>query len=139
MDGIKLARINRCHTCPHRHTRHETVWAWPHCDWRGGDLELDDGFMEGPDANCPSGFWQGLEPVDMEAERKEAEEAALEVERERCKPLLTLALAKITGPEVQGDFLVEAVAGGMVSQVVAKEAAQEEGLDLDAESAPAVG
>lgn len=135
MDGTKLARKRTCAACPHWANRHADVWRWPHCDCDGVDVEVDDAFLDGPETNCPAGQWLGLEPVDMEAERMEGEERLLDAERRNMKPLLDLALAGIPDDGAKGAFLVDAVARGMVSQVVAKEAAQEGGIDLDAELA----
>jgi len=96
---------------------------------------LSDEFLEGPDTNCPAGHWLGLAPVDLEAERKEAEEHRLEVERLKVKPILALALDAMVTDAAKADFLVAAVGRALVSQTVAKEAAEEGGIDLDAEPA----
>jgi len=70
--GIKLARIRRCHTCPFRRTAHASVWRWPHCTHGGGDRELSDAYMGGPEANCPAGFWSALEPAEHNAPCRQA-------------------------------------------------------------------
>ncbi len=132
MDGTKMARIRRCHQCPHRSTRHADVRQWPHCDCGGGDVELSDELLEGPDANCPAGYWLGLAPVDLEAERMAQEEEALEGNRQLYKPILQAAMPYIAAEADKESFLVDAVAAGSVDHVVAQEVAVEEGLHLDA-------
>ena len=42
-----------------------------------GSLELDDAFMEGPDENCPKGFWKDASLPDITAERQAQMEAFL--------------------------------------------------------------
>jgi len=67
MNGRKKARIERCSRCRMRVTRHESH-AGPHgysrfCGAEDSPIELHDSYMEGPDSNCPLGYWSGLDPV----------------------------------------------------------------------------
>lgn len=67
MNGRKKARIERCGRCRQRFTRHEKH-AGPHgysrfCGAEDRPIELHDSYMEGPDSNCPLGYWADLEPV----------------------------------------------------------------------------
>ena len=75
MDGTKLARIRLCQSCPHWRNAPANIWRWPRCLF-GGDEDaapyLDNAFLEGPERNCPAGKWEGLEPIDMEAEAEES-------------------------------------------------------------------
>lgn len=131
MDGTKQARINRCHTCPHRCTRHANFWAWPHCTHGGGDLELSDEFME--TGECPAGYWSGLTPVNMEAEAAAQEQRRLEYQRENVKPALKVLLDKYSERAQKETVLLTAVGLGAIDIVLAEEIGREEGLDLDAE------
>lgn len=78
MTGIKMARIRLCARC--EFNRNTGAWPWPRCcyvpDQRTGDgaPSRDNAFMEGADENCSAGYWAGLEPVDMEAERAKSKE-----------------------------------------------------------------
>ena len=135
MTGIKLARIRRCHECPHRFTRHATVNGWPQCDFAGDGFDLGDEFMEGEATNCPAGYWLELTPVDMEAEAVAAKGARLEKQRERVAPFLRKALASVTDAAAKEQLLIDAVSEGMAMPELAEELAVEEGLNLDAELA----
>ena len=76
MNRIKLARIRRCMHCEKWRNATANVWLWPRCiagtPAPDGEptLALDDGFMEGPETNCPLGRWAGLLPVDIEGEEE---------------------------------------------------------------------
>jgi len=103
MTGEKLARIRACHRCRYRITQHPD-FAGPEgysefCTYpwfqaagvvpdRRGWRELSDTFMEGPQENCPAGYWAGLEPVDLEAERSKMHRRRLDAQRTRFKPLV---------------------------------------------------
>ena len=113
MDGGKMARIRRCHECPHRSTRHTTVWDWPHCDWGGSDLELSDEFMT--TGQCPAGYWLGLTPVDLEAEAEAQAAARIERERHEKMPVIEGALGQIDDVGRQESFLVDMVDLGFIS------------------------
>ena len=67
MTGIKMTRIRKCLRCEHRSTRHSSIDKWPRCK-ANSNAYLDNDFMEGPDGNCPIGVWDGLPPVDLDAE-----------------------------------------------------------------------
>jgi len=72
--GTKLARIRRCHVCPLRITTFPELRKFSEfCTAPGFDperrLTLDDAFLEGAESNCPLGYWRGLTPVDLDAER----------------------------------------------------------------------
>ena len=133
MTGIKMARIRRCHTCPHRSTRHASVWSWPHCDGGGLDTELSDEFME--TGECPAGRWDGLDPVDLEAEAKAQAAARLERERETKRPAVLAALALTTDETRQAGYLVQLVELGFLSAALAEEIATEAGLDIHDDTA----
>ncbi len=133
MDGMKMARIRRCHECPYRSTRHASVWSWPHCDFGGGDLELSDAFME--TGQCPAGYWAGLTPVDLEAEAEQQAAAVVEREREQKTPVVQEALAFVTETRDRHALLLLWVKDGFLSAALAEEIATELGVDLDADVA----
>ena len=89
MTGIKMARIRKCQKCEHRSTRHTSIDDWPRCD-AGGFRELDNAFMEGPDGNCPLGYWAGLKPVDLEAEAEAVRIKSIEKETARWKNIIDI-------------------------------------------------
>jgi len=133
MDGTKLARRRTCHECPHRATRHASVWPWPRCTYGGGEgVELTDEFLEGPATNCPLGKWHELAPVDVEAEARAAEEAGRRRLRQALKPLVVGALAALRAGLSRPAYLVREVRSGRLPRWLAEELAAEDGLDLDA-------
>lgn len=99
MDGKKKARINRCTKCEHCVMR-SSRFAGPHgfakfCTAEAGKgspnrwQELHDDFMEGPDDNCPMGYWTGLAPkgpVDPAKYQQSLEEKRKERIREQSVP-----------------------------------------------------
>jgi len=106
MDGTKLARIRRCSRCAHRFSKHAD-FAGPHgyakfCGFGGtGEryrIELHDDYMEGPDSNCPAGYWADLEPIDLEVEAEKERLVKARRQVTRLGPILELALGE-TPPE----------------------------------------
>ena len=131
--GVRTARMRRCHRCEYWVFRAPDIWHWPHCVYDANNhREVSDEFWGGPVGNCPAGYWKGLEPVDIEAEGREQQEAALAYQRQILKPLVMAALARVADARAKADFLVELVAGGNLPQALAEECAREGGLDLDA-------
>ena len=130
-----MARIRRCHECPHRSTRHASIWDWPHCDYGGGDYELSDAEMNGGGGFCPAGYWAGLTPVDLEAEAAAQAAAKLEREREQKQPVVLAALAFVTETVDRQGLLLLWVKAGFLSAALAEEIAAGVGVDLDAEPA----
>jgi len=102
MSGTKLARIRRCHRCAHRITHHADVARWPFCIFRGYEnrIELNDSYMEGPDENCPAGFWKDLPAVDLDAERQQARKRAIESEVRRLGPIVEALAETMTIAEL---------------------------------------
>ena len=75
--GIMLARVRLCGRCPHRVDKHaSTVGPGEHSRFcTGGDgglIQLGQEYMEGPDSNCPLGYWADRVRVnaDGHAERQ---------------------------------------------------------------------
>ena len=101
MTGIKMARIIKCHGCPFFRNGIPPAFDSPGCRAGGhytadgppidvpgygivpshlaGDpvLVLGDLYYEGPEENCPMGYWVGLVPVDIDGEAKKQEEALM--------------------------------------------------------------
>jgi len=51
-------------------------------------LNLTPELWDGPAEGCPAGYWHGLRPVDLEAERAEADERMTEAEARRLAPVI---------------------------------------------------
>ncbi len=100
MDGVKMARIRRCKACEHcfwrppqyRGTHGYARFCAVRGHERGGRIELHDAYMEGPEANCPAGYWTGLEPVDMEAEAEASRQMRIRVQTAQYGPILEISL-----------------------------------------------
>jgi len=122
MTGTKMARIRKCHTCPHRFTRHVEAQKWPQCDGGSTLLYLDDFIMEGDETYCPQGLWKGLTPVDLEAEKAAAEARMWEEQVAYWTPI---AQALLKGqPEVEvANRIEELVKLKVLTPEVAAEAA----------------
>ena len=131
MAGKKMARIRKCHRCPHRRTAHAEVWRWPHCVYGEGDIELADQYMEGPEENCPAGFWTELEPVDLEAESQQNQQRLRQHVRKSFGLLLEKGLRRMSEANATL-FLVEIVEAGDIPDWLAEELATQRGLKLDA-------
>jgi len=59
------------------------------------DIELSDEFMEGPEENCPGGFWKGLTPVDMEEWAAESRRKRVEGAARFLKPIITALISDL--------------------------------------------
>jgi len=116
--GISLARRRICNTCEHRcalsAAAHELKWA-EFCTFAGLDrreawsaLSLE--FLEGPESNCPAGYWHGVPPVDLTAEREQERLQQADKQARELTPLLQRALRDATAEKLQGtlDDLVAA-------------------------------
>ncbi len=129
MTGLKMAQIRRCVACEFRWNA--TNWDWPRCAGAGFEedgrpkLELNNVFMEGPASNCPRGYWDGLEPVDLEGERQAKQDRG--VERMLEHPLL-----KHLDNSALVEALEEMVATGRLPVEMAERVAERRGVNLDA-------
>jgi hypothetical protein len=122
MDGVKLARIRTCQSCRFWRNAPASVWHWPKC-WHaslGVPPDLDNARLEGPDVNCPAGYWIGLPPIDLEAERQAAHAGRVEQERKSLGPVLA-ALLDGLAEEEKGKRLMLAVEAHMVTPEIAAE------------------
>ncbi|HUU23023.1 MAG TPA: hypothetical protein VM389_10870 [Phycisphaerae bacterium] len=119
MDGLKMAHIRRCHACEYRREAHANFWRWPRCTADGTEkLELDNEFMQG--GACPLGRWDGLGPVDLDAER--AARIAKQEERERAGIGRVIASLVAGLPEEEkGARLTVAVEQNVIMPAVAAE------------------
>lgn len=133
MDGRKKARIERCKRCRHRVDKHEKH-AGPHGYSRfcaapdGPPIELHDGYMEGPDDNCPKGYWAGLQrigPEDPQEWKRWNRERNREARRSRQKPNLKETVSQIAdSPDINADAeaaLAVLVAAGAAPPWLAEE------------------
>lgn len=125
MNGTKLARIRRCHTCEHRVTQHAdtagdskfTVYCIAGGDW-AKRLTLDDAHMEGPAGNCPIDRWPGLAPVDIAAEREQNRADAILREVARWKDTIDDMLpGKYSEVEIRERLTKMVEAGRMMEEV----------------------
>lgn len=89
------------------------------------DVSIDDAFAEGPDSNCPAGYWAGLALPDIAAEddAKDRSTASNFVDR------LGGLLARLTNEQIT-TWLNESVTAGRMPQRLANYVAQELGLTL---------
>ena len=130
LTAIGWARHGRCTRCPHWCNR--TIWHWPRCTHGPADLEISGQFLEGPEGNCPAGYWKALAPVDLEKVEAEREGCRDETQRKTLAPILRAALNASSATEKEReDILVEAVKAGLRINV-AMELAEEAGLKVGA-------
>ena len=124
------ARHSRCTKCEHWCAR--PVWKWPHCTHGPAELEITRELLDGPEGNCPAGYWNGLVPVDLEKVEAGRETSLDETQRKTLAPILRAAL-RVSGATdgKREEILVEAVKAGLRIKV-AMELAEEAGLKLDA-------
>lgn len=98
LSGLAAARQLECSGCPHRVTLSGKVyghWTANRCvyghDGHPKDARLLDAtYLEG--GQCPAGFWEKLEPLDLEAARAERHAARVKREADRLEPVLAEAL-----------------------------------------------
>ncbi|MFW6189907.1 MAG: hypothetical protein ACOC7T_05690 [Planctomycetota bacterium] len=116
--GISLARRRICNTCEHRcalsAAAHDLKWA-EFCAHAGlGHREawsaLSLEFLEGPESNCPAGHWDGVGPLDLEAEQEKERLQKADRQAAELTPVLREALEGATAEKVQStlDDLVTA-------------------------------
>lgn len=107
--GISLARRRICNTCEHRCAlsarAHDLKWA-EFCAHAGLDrreawsaLSLE--FLEGPESNCSAGYWTGVGPVDLTAEREQERLKKADSQADELTPVLQKALEGATKEKVQ--------------------------------------
>ena len=126
MTGTKMARIRKCAGC--EFSRNTGAWPWPRCCYAKrtgeGAPSRDDGFMEGPEGNCPAGYWAALHPVDLEALAREQAQGRLERQREHIKPLVLERLRGRSQEHID-DVLETLSALGVLEAVIAVEISDE--------------
>ena len=150
MNGVKHARIKRCHECPYRIQKHASQ-AGPHgysifCTFRPDTkIELYDSYMSGLDTNCPGGFWisdihlsaDGLVSAELpatgmydagpadaegwEAREKARQDARLRELAEKVKRVL----AELTSEKDKGTALVTLTLFGIIRRDMALAIAEE--------------
>jgi len=138
MDGVKKARIECCHECEHRISKH-SEYAGAHgysvfCTYGGERVELHDKYMEGPDSNCPLGRWSGLAsagPTDPEEWKAWNQKKNKDRIRREKKPKLVNALSAVAQEkDISADFettLAVLVATGHCPVWLAEEILDERG------------
>jgi len=98
LSGQGAAHARRCYkpcehwrVCMAEAKRRGSKWG-DFCAYPGPEpsewINLAPEFWEGPASNCPAGYWNGLDPVDLEAERAEAAERRAEAEARRLAPVI---------------------------------------------------
>jgi len=132
MDGLKLARIRCCHACRFRIQKHAD-FAGPHgysifCCFHGSEppAELHDAYMEGPDENCPCGYWKDLVPVDLEAEQEQARIRAGESQVKRLGPIV-----EVLTEGLEMDAIIPRLQQLVTDRVLLPEAAADIALRLE--------
>jgi hypothetical protein len=123
MTGLKLSRIRKCQSCPYWRSAPALYWKWPRCVY-AQELELSSEFMEGPSSNCPAGYWDGLDPVDLDELRREGAQRMAEHQAKQYAPLLAIALKGQPKEEV-AERLETMVAEGLLLADAAAEIALE--------------
>jgi len=101
MNGLGWARLRVCHKCRNWYARSGDVERWPHCDAARPARELSREAMEGPASNCPRGKWDGLEPVDLEAERAQSRARMVERTSRSWKRVLDELVPAMSSQEVR--------------------------------------
>lgn len=162
MNLIRLARRRRCDACEHRRTAHAGVAPWPMCVFdateivsgvqgpgsgvepqaltpsspQATSISLSDFYLDGPESNCPAGYWTGLAPVDPAADAAQMREHMLKIQRSMLKPLIGAALKHIPSALDRASFLVETVRAHGVLPEIADELAAEAGVPADTNPNP---
>ena len=132
LSDLGTARYWRCQQCVHKLIRPGAGWLYEHCDYGPIEIQLTNGFYEGPDGNCPAAYWSGLKPEAFAADDSATEEAVLAGQRRLFMPTVLAALSRMPDLDAKTGYLVDLVSGGHMAAALAEECAREAGLDLDA-------
>ena len=91
---------------------------------RGGGGSTSPGiFWDGPARNCPAGYWEGLGPLDLDAERESGRLALVKGQKAMLGEVLRVALGGLDEAEVTGK-LEKMVEGGMLEPEAAAQIAE---------------
>ncbi len=128
-EGLLAARKVTCRTCAYN--RMSYGWKMGHCTHGGhdvarGGMNVADGvpYMEGPEANCPAGYWRDLKLVDLDAARERQRQALVGMQRQTLRPALVAAFQGRPAKEIQ-DRLYAMVLDKLIESETAAEVALE--------------